>query len=56
MQNFLNDFKIFFDVIFDLTKNIFEWFIATIPGKILLFVIIISLFYFLINLFIDFKD
>lgn len=56
MTNFMNDFNIFFNMIFKCLKNIFNWFTGTIIGEIFIFVILISLFFFLINLFVDFKD
>ena len=56
MANFMNDFNIFFNMIFNCLKKIFDWFTGTISGEIFIFVILISLFFFLINLFVDFKD
>ena len=56
MENLLNDFKTFFSVILSCMNDIFNWLTSTIIGEILFFTIIISLFFFIINLFIDFKD
>ena len=56
MSNFMNDFNIFFNMIFNCIKNLFNWFTTTIIGEIFIFVIIISLFFFGLNIFVDFKD
>lgn len=56
MENFMNDFEVFFSKIFECIKNLWNWLSGTIIGEILLFVIIISLFIFILNLIIDFKD
>lgn len=56
MENFVNDFYIFFSSIFECAKNFYDWFISTTFGEIFIFLILISLFFFLINLFVDFKD
>lgn len=56
MKNLVNDFNLFLNMIFGGIKNIYNWFINTEIGEIFIFVIIISLFFFLINLFVDFKD
>ena len=56
MQNFVNDFGIFFSAIFNCIKSFWNWFISTTLGEILLFIILISLFLFIINLIVNFKD
>ena len=56
MQNLLNDFKIFYSTIFDCIKDFYNWFSGTIIGEIFIFLILISLFFVLISLFIDFKN
>lgn len=56
MQTFINDFGIFFNKIFECMTSLFNWFTGTVIGEIFIFIIIISLFFFLINLFVDFKD
>lgn len=56
MENLLNDFKTFFSVILSCMTDIYNWITSTVIGEILFFTILISLFFFLINLFIDFKD
>lgn len=56
MENFMNDFSVFFSKIFNCLTSLWNWLSSTIIGEILLFIIIISLFFFLLNLIIDFKD
>lgn len=56
MQNLVNDFNLFLGMIFGGIKSTYNWFLSTEIGEIFIFVIIISLFFFLINLFVDFKD
>lgn len=56
MESFVNDFGIFFNMIFNCVSKLFNWFISTTLGEILLFMIIISLFLFIVNIFVDFKD
>lgn len=56
MENFMNDFTIFFNKIFECIKNLWNWFSSSIIGEIFFFIIIISLFLFILNLIIDFKD
>lgn len=56
METFVNDFGIFFNKIFECVIKLFNWFISTTLGEILLFIIIISLFLFILNMFVDFKD
>ena len=56
MENFMNDFEIFFTKIFSALTSLWNWLTGTIVGEILLFIIIISLFLFLINLIVNFKD
>lgn len=56
MQEFINDFKIFFSGIFDCIISMWNWLIGTTLGEIIIFLVIISLFFFLLNIVIDFKD
>lgn len=56
MQNLLNDFRTFFNVIIGCMSDIYNWLTSTVIGEIIFFIILISLFFFLINLFVDFKD
>ena len=56
MQSFVNDFSLFFDMIFNSIKSFFNWYFTTIVGEITLFVLIIALFFFVANLIIDMKD
>lgn len=56
MENFMNDFALFFNKIFECIKNLWNWFSNSIIGEIFLFIIIISLFLFILTLIIDFKD
>jgi len=56
MESFANDFMIFFNKLFECVGTFWNWLISTTLGEILMFIIIISLFLFVINLFVDFKD
>ena len=56
METFMNNFSIFFSKIFESVQNLWNWYISTIIGQVTIFILIITLFYFLINLIIDFKD
>lgn len=56
MANLISDFNVFFNSIFNSVSTVFNWFISTPLGEIILFMILISLFLFIINLFVDFKD
>ncbi len=56
MQNFINDFGIFFAGIFNPIKSFWNWLITTTLGEIIVFIILISLFFFLLNQIINFKD
>lgn len=56
MEKFLNDFTLFFEKIFSCCKILFDWLTSNILGEIIIFVIIVSLFFFFINLFIKLKD
>ena len=48
MQSFMNNFNIFLNFFLEGIGLIYTWFINTIIGQITLFVIIISLFIFLV--------
>lgn len=56
MQNLLNDFKNFFNVILSCMTDVFNWLTSNVIGEIIFFIILISIFFFLINLLVDFKD
>ncbi len=56
MQELMNDFQVFFSGIFSCLTSLWNWLISTTLGEIILFVVLISIFIFIINLFIDFKD
>lgn len=56
METFVNDFSIFFSKIMSSLSIFWNWFSSTVLGEIIIFVLLIALFFFLINLFVDFKD
>lgn len=56
MSNFMNDFNIFFNMIFKSVKSLFNWFIGTTIGEIFLFTIIISIFFIILTAITQFKD
>ena len=56
MSNFLNDFNIFLNFIITSIGSIYNWLISTVLGEILLFIVIISIFLFVIYLIINFKN
>lgn len=56
MENFLYDFNLFFNKIWSSVQSISEWIFSSIIGEILIFIILISLFIFIISLLINMKD
>ena len=56
MQSFVNDFGIFFGAIFNCIKSFWNWFISTTMGEIILYTILISIFFLIVNLIVNFKD
>ena len=56
MQDFLNEFNIFFTSISNNVTSTYEWLMSTILGKIIAFVFIISIFVYIISVFIRLKD
>lgn len=56
MQNLLNDFRTFFNVIIGCMSDIYNWLTSTVIGEIIFFIILISIFFFFLNLFTNFKD
>ena len=56
MQNFMNDFQIFFTSILSMLQTLWNWFISTTIGEITLGIILIGVFMLLLNLFVNFKD
>ena len=56
MQSYLADFNYFIGLIFDGISTIWNWLTSNILGEILIFMIIISIFFLVLNLFIDSKD
>lgn len=56
MENFLSDFNLFLSFFINGINLIWNWLISTIIGKILIFVLIISIFIYLINKFVELGD
>ena len=56
MQQFVNDFSIFFNKMFECIISMWNWIISTTLGEIIIFLVLISIFLLLINQFINFKD
>lgn len=56
MTTFLNDFTLFYNTIFELMINFWNWFSGTILGEIIIFTVIISLFVGVIYLIVHMKD
>lgn len=56
MEIFISDFKIFLSAMIESLKSVFNWFISTTLGEVFIFIILISFFFFLLNLIINFKD
>lgn len=56
MQNFINDFNIFFNSIFGSLISFFNWYKGTILGEITIFIVIIFIFIAIINTIIAMKD
>lgn len=56
MSSFLQDYNTFLSLIINSMQSIYTWLIGTVLGEIILFVVIISIFLFVIYLVIDFKN
>lgn len=56
MAKFVSDFGIFFNKIFECIITFWNWFISTVLGEIIIFIVLVSLFFFLVNLIINWKD
>ena len=56
MQNFINDFNIFFNSIFNSLISFMNFYLGTVLGKITIFCILILLFYVIIDKINDMKD
>jgi hypothetical protein len=55
MTEISNDFKIFFNLIFDSVVNFYNWYIGTFLGEILIFIIVIGLFLTIIEIIIGLR-
>lgn len=44
MTNFLNDFKLFFNSIFELVGSLFTWLTSNILGELIIFGVIMGIF------------
>lgn len=56
MSTFINDFNIFFSGIFSGIQTFWNWFSTTVIGEVILFIVIISVFLFVLSWIIDFKN
>ena len=56
MQSLMNDFNTFFNSMLTCLSNLWSWIMDTVLGEILLFVIIISIFFFIMFLIVDLKN
>ena len=56
METFMNNFSIFFNKLFEGVQTFWNWYISTIIGQITIFTLLIALFFFVVNLFVDWKD
>ena len=56
MSNFLSDFGIFLNYMFNTMTSIYNWLTSTVLGEIIIFVVLISIFLFVVHLIIQFKD
>ncbi len=56
MNSFLADFQTFLNFILSAMGSVYNWLITTVLGEILLFIVIISIFLFVIYLIIEFKN
>lgn len=56
MASFMSDFSTFFNYILAALQTFWNWLFSTVLGEIILFVILISLFIYIIYLIIDFKN
>ncbi len=56
MATFLEDFKLFFNTIFELMIQFWNWLSGTILGEIIIFIVIIGLFFGIIYTIVKMKD
>ena len=49
MTNLINDFNVFLSFIFESLTSLWNWFTNNLMGEILIFLLLISLFFFLVN-------
>lgn len=56
MENFMGDFSIFLSFFINGINLIWNWLIGTIIGKIIIFLLIISIFIYIINKFVEIGD
>lgn len=56
METFVNDFSIFFSKIMSCMTIFWNWLSSTVLGEIIIFILLIALFLFLINLIVNFKN
>ncbi len=56
MENFMADFNVFLSFFINGISLIWNWLISTILGKIIIFVVIISIFIYIINKLVSIGD
>lgn len=56
MSDFMNDFNYFLNMIIQSVDVFFEWLLSNPLGKILLFISLISIFIYIVNLIIGLKN
>ena len=56
MQNFMNNFNIFLSFFISGINIIYNWLISTIIGQIIIFILIISIFIYIINKLTELDD
>lgn len=56
MQTFMNEFLLFFETLLSCMGSVWNWLISTTLGEILIFIILISIFIFVIKMLVSLKD
>lgn len=56
MNDFLSDFNVFLTFFINAINLIWNWLLSTIVGKIIIFILIISVFIYLISKFVSIGD
>lgn len=56
MENFIKDYRIFFNCFFSSIIELFNWLMSTVIGEIIICCIIMGIFLLIVDLIIELKD